>query len=236
MDWLREKRKIMPPRPRGISLDELAKHVERNDAWLAIRGKVYNITPYLDFHPAGTAQIMRGAGKVRPSKRIKQKKQVPATLQRNTKTLFWHRRKPRVTLRSRDPDRHVSPPFHLTISLSCQTTHLLAELLYSPSIPIPCWHHLLSLFHWAYHPSCSDTLEHTAGKHPPLPRSIMTELSQLSAFIVLNFEARFSLNLNFSSPSFASRRTGRHCAIWRIPRLGEHRLHARHVSYWFPWE
>lgn len=33
------------------------------DAWGAYQGKVYNMTPYLDFHPGGRDQLMRGAGK-----------------------------------------------------------------------------------------------------------------------------------------------------------------------------
>jgi len=32
-------------------------------AWSSFRGKVYNITPYLDFHPGGKGELMRAAGK-----------------------------------------------------------------------------------------------------------------------------------------------------------------------------
>ena len=36
---------------------------KRRDAWGVYQGKVYNMTPYLDFHPGGQDQLMRGAGK-----------------------------------------------------------------------------------------------------------------------------------------------------------------------------
>lgn len=54
---------------RGVSqlsrytLDEVAQHKHRDDLWMAIQGKVYNITHYLKFHPGGAAQLTRGAGK-----------------------------------------------------------------------------------------------------------------------------------------------------------------------------
>lgn len=36
-----------------ISHAKLAKHNTVGNAWLAIRGKVYNVTRYMDFHPGG---------------------------------------------------------------------------------------------------------------------------------------------------------------------------------------
>jgi cytochrome b involved in lipid metabolism len=33
------------------------------DAWTEYQGKVYNITPYLPFHPGGEAELMKGAGR-----------------------------------------------------------------------------------------------------------------------------------------------------------------------------
>lgn len=43
----------------------LAKHNGRKgmDAWSVYNGKVYNISPYADFHPGGKGELMRGAGK-----------------------------------------------------------------------------------------------------------------------------------------------------------------------------
>lgn len=57
MDWVRLGSSCDLAGTRGtvipISHDELAKHNKANDAWLAIRGKVYNVTKYMDFHPGG---------------------------------------------------------------------------------------------------------------------------------------------------------------------------------------
>lgn len=46
-----------------VSHQELAKHNKSSDCWMAVRGKVYNVTRYLDYHPGGAAELMRGAGK-----------------------------------------------------------------------------------------------------------------------------------------------------------------------------
>ncbi|KAL3273271.1 hypothetical protein HHI36_014725 [Cryptolaemus montrouzieri] len=47
----------------AITPTELAKHNKLSDAWLSIRGRVFNITAYLPFHPGGPEELMRGAGK-----------------------------------------------------------------------------------------------------------------------------------------------------------------------------
>ncbi|EDW77059.1 uncharacterized protein Dwil_GK22167 [Drosophila willistoni] len=46
-----------------VTRNELALHNKVNDAWMAIRGKVFNVTRYIDFHPGGVDEIMRGAGR-----------------------------------------------------------------------------------------------------------------------------------------------------------------------------
>jgi len=33
------------------------------DAWTVYQGKVYNISPYVPFHPGGAGEILRGSGK-----------------------------------------------------------------------------------------------------------------------------------------------------------------------------
>ncbi|KAF5270726.1 hypothetical protein FQA39_LY01464 [Lamprigera yunnana] len=46
----------------SITQRELAQHNKPTDAWLAIRGKVYNVTHYLPFHPGGSEELMKGIG------------------------------------------------------------------------------------------------------------------------------------------------------------------------------
>lgn len=43
----------------------LKEHNGRNgtDAWSAYNGKVYNITPYIKFHPGGEKELLRTAGR-----------------------------------------------------------------------------------------------------------------------------------------------------------------------------
>ena len=41
----------------------LKKHNKSDDAWSSFNGKVYNITPYLKFHPGGEKELMRVAGR-----------------------------------------------------------------------------------------------------------------------------------------------------------------------------
>ncbi|XP_063386381.1 cytochrome b5 reductase 4 isoform X1 [Cydia fagiglandana] len=67
MDWIRlgnsgKDLTGVGGRMRPVSPDELAAHNTQNDAWLAIRGRVYNITHYLPYHPGGPEELMRGAG------------------------------------------------------------------------------------------------------------------------------------------------------------------------------
>jgi cytochrome-b5 reductase len=41
-----------------VSHQELAKHNKDDDCWMAVRGKVYNVTRYLDYHPGGREQLV----------------------------------------------------------------------------------------------------------------------------------------------------------------------------------
>ena len=59
-DWLQ---KSIPQRtPIKVSALELSKHNKEDDVWMAIQGKVYDITQYVSYHPGGKYQILRGKG------------------------------------------------------------------------------------------------------------------------------------------------------------------------------
>lgn len=53
------------PRLQRVTKSQLAQYNGRKGrpAWSSFQGKVYNITPYLPFHPGGVGELMRGAGK-----------------------------------------------------------------------------------------------------------------------------------------------------------------------------
>jgi cytochrome b involved in lipid metabolism len=41
----------------------MVQHVTEKDAWTVLNGRVYNMTPYLPFHPGGVDEMMRVAGR-----------------------------------------------------------------------------------------------------------------------------------------------------------------------------
>ncbi|KAJ3116991.1 Cytochrome b2, mitochondrial precursor, partial [Phlyctochytrium bullatum] len=46
-----------------VTLQELAKHNKEDDAWIAVDGKVYDVTDFLDGHPGGKRILMTVLGK-----------------------------------------------------------------------------------------------------------------------------------------------------------------------------
>jgi cytochrome b involved in lipid metabolism len=56
------QRKGAPIR-RDITLEEVREHNKVHDGWMILRGKVYNIGPYLHYHPGGMAILKAVLGK-----------------------------------------------------------------------------------------------------------------------------------------------------------------------------
>jgi cytochrome b involved in lipid metabolism len=50
------------PAVKEFTIDEIAKHNLKEDCWLLISGKVYNVTKNVPVHPGGEA-ILQGCGK-----------------------------------------------------------------------------------------------------------------------------------------------------------------------------
>ncbi|KAJ3188040.1 hypothetical protein HK101_009272 [Irineochytrium annulatum] len=69
MDWARLKATGGAELRGGVTSlqrytpSQIREHKTREDCWMAIAGKVYDVTHYLKFHPGGQGQLMRGAGK-----------------------------------------------------------------------------------------------------------------------------------------------------------------------------
>ncbi|KAL7288406.1 hypothetical protein TKK_0017495 [Trichogramma kaykai] len=67
MDWIRLGNSGIDltgvgGRLQTVTPTELVKHNKIDDAWIAIRGTVYNITRYMNFHPGGVPELMKGVG------------------------------------------------------------------------------------------------------------------------------------------------------------------------------
>ena len=66
LDWMRLTASL--PRYQGPTQHtraEVATHRRKGDAWTVIRGRVYDVSRYIDYHPGGAAMLLSGAGKVR---------------------------------------------------------------------------------------------------------------------------------------------------------------------------
>ncbi|KAI8469716.1 MAG: flavohemo protein b5/b5R-like protein [Monoraphidium minutum] len=68
VDWLRLSRSGADLRAglglrKDIPMEEVRQHAAKDDAWMVLSGRVYNITPYMAFHPGGAEILMAAAGK-----------------------------------------------------------------------------------------------------------------------------------------------------------------------------
>lgn len=70
MDWLRLTRTDPDlaglkgrSNRRLISMTEVKQHKTEGPIWTVLKGRVYNISPYMKFHPGGVDMLMKAAGK-----------------------------------------------------------------------------------------------------------------------------------------------------------------------------
>lgn len=64
LDWIRNSRQIQTPYPRRLTMKEVKSHRSRESAWMVVRDQVFDVTPYVEYHPGGVDMIMLGAGRV----------------------------------------------------------------------------------------------------------------------------------------------------------------------------
>lgn len=64
-DWNRLIRAMAPQVGKEsvkITMEELSKHNSKYDCWMAYKGKVYNVTQYMAYHPGGEEILLESAG------------------------------------------------------------------------------------------------------------------------------------------------------------------------------
>ena len=70
MDWITLNRKAksmtsVGPGDAGAgeyTLSQVREHSSKYNAWMVLRGRVYDVTKYVPYHPGGAEQLLRGAG------------------------------------------------------------------------------------------------------------------------------------------------------------------------------
>uniref|UniRef100_A0A7S2C6I5 Cytochrome b5 heme-binding domain-containing protein n=1 Tax=Alexandrium andersonii TaxID=327968 RepID=A0A7S2C6I5_9DINO len=55
--------KLKPKNVAKVPWEEVCQHTSKDDLWLLIDGRVYDVTPFLDIHPGGGQLILDAAGK-----------------------------------------------------------------------------------------------------------------------------------------------------------------------------
>ncbi|XP_030474250.1 cytochrome b5 domain-containing protein RLF [Syzygium oleosum] len=70
MDWLKLTRTLPDlaglkgqSNRRPISMEEVKQHQQDGSMWTVLKGRVYNISPYMKFHPGGVDMLMKAVGK-----------------------------------------------------------------------------------------------------------------------------------------------------------------------------
>ncbi|GMT30313.1 hypothetical protein PFISCL1PPCAC_21610 [Pristionchus fissidentatus] len=64
LDWIHKStgKNLASARLPKVTAEELVKHNKQGDCWVLLFGQVYDVSPYLDYHPGGVPELMRAAG------------------------------------------------------------------------------------------------------------------------------------------------------------------------------
>ena len=62
MSWIQYKESLPFPTLRTVTVKELAEHNTPDDCWVAIQGRVYDVTDYIPYHPGGADPLLSVAG------------------------------------------------------------------------------------------------------------------------------------------------------------------------------
>ena len=62
VDLKNAKKLVEDPNSHVYTLEDVKKHNKRHDCWTVWKGKIFDITSYIDKHPGGKV-ILKGAGK-----------------------------------------------------------------------------------------------------------------------------------------------------------------------------
>merc|ERR1711970_716443 len=57
-----ERPVALPAVERHVTQGELELHRTKNDCWVAVHGRVYDVTAFLPYHPGGKSSILKVAG------------------------------------------------------------------------------------------------------------------------------------------------------------------------------
>jgi len=64
LHWMRYVKTHVRRPQKAYTLEQIATHVDPSrSVWMALRGLVYDVTPYIRYHPGGKETLMRGAGR-----------------------------------------------------------------------------------------------------------------------------------------------------------------------------
>ena len=64
LDWASLQATLAPRTPLlRVPPSQLRQHASRQSAWTVLGGTVYDVTPYLPFHPGGERELLRAAGR-----------------------------------------------------------------------------------------------------------------------------------------------------------------------------